>query len=79
VSGIGGITRYARNVPVHGWIDALHHDDAAIARYPDRMWAGDSVLFPHVSFNDTQGHEGQDELNSELFQSLQHGFSRRVP
>ncbi len=43
------------------------------------MWAGDSVLFPHVSFNDTQGHEGQDELNSELFQSPQHGFSRRVP
>jgi len=45
----GWVTRYARNIPHHGWIDALHHDDVVIARYPDRMWAGNPVLFPHVS------------------------------
>ena len=75
----GWITRYARNIPHHGWIDALHHDDVVIARYPDRMWAGNPVLFPHVSFNVTRGHEGQYEAGGQLFQSPQHGFARRVP
>lgn len=75
----GWLTRYARNLPGHGWVDALHQDTAAIARYPDRMWAGNPVLFPHVSFNVAHGREGQYELNGQLFQSPQHGFARRVP
>lgn len=75
----GWLTRYARHLPGHGWVDALHHDDAVVARYPDRMWAGNPVLFPHVSFNVSQGQEGQYELNGQLYASPQHGFARRVP
>lgn len=75
----GWLTRYARQLPGHGWVDALHHDDAVVARYPDRMWAGNPVLFPHVSFNVAQGQEGQYELNGRLHRSPQHGFARRVP
>jgi galactose mutarotase-like enzyme len=75
----GWLTRYARRTPRHGLVEALHHDDAVVARYPDRMWAGNPVLFPHVSFNIAQGQDGHYELNGQLFQSPQHGFARRVP
>lgn len=73
------LTRYARQVPGHGWVDALHHDDAVVARYPDRMWAGSPVLFPHVSYNVTGGKEGQYILDGVSYTSPQHGFGRRVP
>ncbi len=75
----GWLTRYARRTARHGLVDALHHDDAVVARYPDRMWAGNPVLFPHVSFNVAQGRDGQYELNGQLYASPQHGFARRVP
>lgn len=75
----GWLTRYARRTTRHGLVDALHHDDAVVARYPDRMWAGNPVLFPHVSFNVANDKEGQYELNGRLIESPQHGFARRVP
>lgn len=75
----GWLVRYAKNVPGHGLVDALYCAEEVVARYPDRMWAGNPVLFPHVSFNTAQGKEGQYELNGQLWQSPQHGFARRVP
>lgn len=75
----GWLTRYARRLPSRGWVDALHHDPAVVARYPDRMWAGSPVLFPHVSYNVADGKEGQYRLNGNLYASPQHGFGRRVP
>ncbi|MBN8249216.1 MAG: hypothetical protein J0L84_17445 [Verrucomicrobia bacterium] len=73
------LTRYARQLPGRGWVDALHHDEAVVARYPDRMWAGAPVLFPHVSYNVAEGHEGRYVLNGTSYESPQHGFARRVP
>lgn len=75
----GWLTRYARRTDRHGWVEALYHEDAIVARYPDRMWTGNPVLFPHVSFNVAQDREGQYELNGRLIESPQHGFARRVP
>jgi len=73
------LVRYARQMPGRGWVDALHHDAAVVARYPERMWAGAPVLFPHVSFNVAEGQEGRYVLNGNTYQSPQHGFARRVP
>lgn len=75
----GWLTRYARRLGARGWRDALHHDEAVIARYPDRMWAGSPVLFPHVSDNVANGRKGHYELNGVTYASPQHGFGRRVP
>lgn len=75
----GWLVRYAKRLPGHGLVDALYAADEVVARYPDRMWAGNPPLFPHVSFNVAQGKEGQYELNGQLWQSPQHGFARRVP
>ncbi|MFZ9853509.1 MAG: hypothetical protein ACO3I0_00220 [Limisphaerales bacterium] len=75
----GWLTRYARNLPGVGWVDALNHDPAVVARYPQQMWAGNPVLFPHVSYNVHEGKEGFYCLNGVEYQSPQHGFARRVP
>lgn len=75
----GWLTRYARRTRRHGWVEAIHDDPAVVARYPDRMWAGNPILFPHVSYSVGQGVEGQHEIGGRLFKSPQHGFARRVP
>jgi len=75
----GWLLRYARPLPGHGLIEALRYDPAVVDRYPKEMWAGNPLLFPHVSFNAARDQEGQYELNGTLYQSLQHGFGRRVP
>ena len=75
----GWLVRYARRIPGRGWVEVLHAPDEVVARYPNRMWAGNPVLFPHVSYNVAQGKEGQYELDGKLWQSPQHGFARRVP
>ncbi|MEN9732674.1 MAG: hypothetical protein RLZ45_669 [Verrucomicrobiota bacterium] len=75
----GWLTRYARNLPGVGWVDALNHDPAVVARYPQQMWAGNPVLFPHVSYNVHEGKDGVYCLNGVEYQSPQHGFARRVP
>lgn len=75
----GWLTRYARNLPGPGWVDAVHHDPVVVARYPQQMWAGNPVLFPHVSYNVHNGKEGVYCLDGVEYQSPQHGFARRVP
>lgn len=75
----GWLLRYARMLPGRGLVDALHHDEAVVARYPREMWAGNPILFPHVSSNVVRDAEGQYELDGVLYASPQHGFARRVP
>jgi galactose mutarotase-like enzyme len=75
----GWLTRYARQVSGHGLVDVLHHDDAVISRWPQNMWAGNPILFPHVSYNIHDGAEGKYALDGRVFASPQHGFGRRVP
>ncbi len=75
----GWLTRYARNLPGVGWVEALEHDPAVVARYPQQMWAGNPVLFPHVSYNVHDGKEGIYCLDGVEYPSPQHGFARRVP
>ncbi len=75
----GWLLRYARPLPGRGLIEALHYDPAVVARYPKEMWAGNPILFPHVSFNVARELDGQYELDGTLYQSPQHGFGRRVP
>lgn len=75
----GWLTRYARNMGTAGWIEAFYSDPAIVARYPDRMWAGNPVLFPHVSYNVQAGKEGAYALDGKVYLSPQHGFARRVP
>ena len=75
----GWLLRYARPLPGRGLVEALHYDPAVVARYPKEMWAGNPILFPHVSFNVAREIDGQYELDGTLYQSPQHGFGRRVP
>ena len=75
----GWLLRYARPVAGAGRIEALHYDPAVVDRYPREMWAGNPVLFPHVSLNLAKGEEGQYELDGTIYRSPQHGFARRVP
>lgn len=75
----GWLTQYSRNRGAAGWVDAFYSDPAIIARYPDRMWAGNPVLFPHVSYNVLDGKEGAYALEGKHYASPQHGFARRVP
>jgi galactose mutarotase-like enzyme len=73
------LVRYARKLPNRGWVEVLRDDEAIVARWPKNMWAGNPVLFPHVSFNVARGAEHQYELDGVIYQSLQHGFARRTP
>ncbi len=75
------LLRYARPVAGAGAgpVEALHYDPAVVERYPKEMWAGNPILFPHVSSNNARGVDGQYDLNHTLYQSPQHGFGRRVP
>lgn len=75
----GWLVRYARQVEGRGWVDVLQDDPAVVARYPDRMWGGNPILFPHVSYNASGGKEGTYELNGTTYLSVQHGFARRIP
>lgn len=75
----GWLLRYARPIPGRGLIEALRYDPAVVDRYPKEMWAGNPLLFPHVSFNVAGELEGQYELNGTIYHSVQHGFGRRVP
>lgn len=75
----GWLLRYARPVAGAGMVEALYYEPEIVERYPRDMWAGNPILFPHVSFNVANGQDGQYELNGTLYKSPQHGFARRVP
>ncbi|MBI3417342.1 MAG: hypothetical protein HY043_18780 [Verrucomicrobia bacterium] len=73
----GWLLRYARRVPKHGLVEALHCTQAVIDRYPREMWAGNPVLFPLVSNNRVGDQEHHYEWNGRAFEMPQHGFARR--
>lgn len=75
----GWLVRFKRNLPNHGWVEVLCCDPAVVDRWPQSMWAGNPVLFPHVSYNVARGQDHHYELNGQLFSSPQHGFARRIP
>jgi aldose 1-epimerase len=75
----GWLLRYARPVPNHGLVDALHFDPAVVERYPRDLWAGNPLLFPLVSFNHRPGREHHYAWEGREYALPQHGFARRLP
>ena len=71
------LLRYARELPKHGLVEALHFSQAAVDRYPREMYAGIPVLFPLVSNNRVGDQEHQYQWNGNVFEMPQHGFARR--
>ncbi|MBI2949407.1 MAG: hypothetical protein HYY23_17340 [Verrucomicrobia bacterium] len=73
----GWLLRYARPMPGHGLVEALHCSQAVIDRYPREMYAGNPILFPLVSFNHASGKDHHYEWNGQSYPMPQHGFGRR--
>src|SRR3989442_1361527 len=74
----GWLLRYARPLPRHGLVEALHFSEAVIDRYPREMYAGNPILFPLVSNNHAGGKDHHYEWNGQLSPMPQHGFARRL-
>jgi galactose mutarotase-like enzyme len=75
----GWLTQYSREVTDRGWIDVLHADAAAVARYPKEMWAGNPILFPLIAYNHLPGADHHYAWGGQRFPLPQHGFARRLP
>lgn len=75
----GWLVRYARPVGRHGLVEVLQASEPVVARWPVNMWAGNPVLFPHVSFNRVGGEEHRYEYGGRVWPTSQHGFARRTP
>jgi|ERR1051326_5663474 galactose mutarotase-like enzyme len=73
----GWLLRYARKLPKHGEVEALHFSQPVVDRYPREMHAGIPVLFPLVSNNRVGEHEHHYEWSGNLYEMPQHGFARR--
>jgi len=73
----GWLLRYARPIPGHGLVEALHFEQAVVDRYPREMYAGNPVLFPIVGPNHLPGRDHAYEWEGRAFELPQHGFARR--
>lgn len=73
----GWLVRYARTVPPHGQVDALHWSTEVLARYPKDMYAGNPILFPLAGRNRVGEQDHRYEWNGRVFEMQQHGFARR--
>ena len=73
----GWLLRYARPMPNHGLVDALHFSQAVVDRYPREMYAGNPILFPLVSNNHVADKEHHYLWNDHFHEMPQHGFARR--
>lgn len=73
----GWLLRYARHLPRHGLVNALHSTPAVVDRYPREMYAGNPVLFPLVSSSRARDKEHHYEWNGQVYEMPQHGFARR--
>lgn len=73
------LIRYARPMPGHGLVEALHHDPAVVARYPRQMYAGNPILFPIASKNVVDGQDHRYTWGGRTFDMPQHGFARLMP
>lgn len=73
----GWLLRYARSTPRSGMVEAIHFSQEVVDRYPLKMYAGNPLLFPFVSFNHLPGREHHYEWEGRVFPMPQHGFARR--
>ncbi len=73
----GWLVRYARPLPKHGLVEALHFSAAVAERYPRDMWAGIPILFPLAGRNRAGEQDHHYEWNGQVFEMPQHGFARR--
>jgi galactose mutarotase-like enzyme len=71
------LLRYARTLPKHGPVDALHFSEAALERFPRDMCAGNPVLFPLVSFNHLPGLDHHYQWQGRVLPMPLHGFAMR--
>jgi aldose 1-epimerase len=72
----GWLLRYARELPPHGAVEAMHFDQAVVDRYPRELYTGNPLLFPLVSFNHLPDADHHYEWQGRRYQMLQHGFAR---
>jgi len=75
----GWLLRYARPMPNHGLVDALHFSQAVVDRYPREMYAGNPILFPLVSNNHVGDKEHHYLWNDHFYEMPQHGFADVPP
>ena len=75
----GWLLRYARPLPGHGLVEALHWSQEVIDRYPKEMYAGNPILFPLVGKNIWEGREHLYRWQDRTYEMPQHGFGRRSP
>lgn len=73
----GWLLRYARPMPRHGLVEALHFAPAVVDRYPRQMYAGNPILFPLVGNNHVGDRDHHYEWNGRVREMPQHGFARR--
>ena len=73
----GWLLRYARPLPKHGLVEALHFSPAVAERYPRDMWAGMPILFPLAGRNRAGDQDHHYEWNGQVLEMPQHGFARR--
>jgi galactose mutarotase-like enzyme len=73
----GWLLRYARRLPGHDRVEALHCSREVVDRHPRQMYAGIPVLFPLVSNNRAGDRDHHYEWEGQLFEMPQHGFARR--
>ena len=71
------LLRYTRRLPELGAIDALYFAQEVVDRYPNKMYAGNPLLFPQVSFSHLPGKEHHYAIDGKIFALPQHGFARR--
>ncbi len=75
----GWLLRYGRQIGNLGWFEAIRYDPTVIDRYPLKMYAGNPLLFPLISYNVVEGKEHFYEWQGKVYPMPQHGFARRIP
>ncbi len=73
----GWLLRYARPLPKHDLVEALHFSQAIVDRYPREMYAGSPVLFPVCGPNHLASRDHAYEWGGREYDLPQHGFGRR--
>lgn len=73
----GWLLRYTRPLTGLGAVDGLYFSQAVVDRYPNRMYAGNPLLFPQVSFSHLPNAEHHYRWEGRSYALPQHGFARR--
>lgn len=75
----GWLIQYEREMPDGSWAPGIFFDQAVVDRYPERMYTGNPLLFPFVSYCVAGGKEHHYEWGGQIRPMPQHGFARRSP